>query len=258
MNWLDPASCARCAGPRPIASTRVWLSLGSAAIAEIAAREAASVVVIDMQHGLWERAALEAAVGLARLAAPVMVRVADGSPRRDSRSARRGRRGRARAAGRDARSRPPRSSRAARFPPRGRALGRRRPAARDFAAYVERGERAATVVGVMIETRAGLETGERDRRRSPASISSSSASAISRCRSASFRRLDAAHAEACAAILAACAARGIALRRLHRLGRGGAAAARGGLSLRRDGERHRRRAQAAFAERRERLRGRSG
>src|SRR5260370_35090047 len=57
----------------------LWLSLGSVAICEIAARSGAGLVVIDMQHGLWERASLEAAVGLASPHAPVMVRVADHS-----------------------------------------------------------------------------------------------------------------------------------------------------------------------------------
>ena len=57
----------------------VWLALGSAAIAELAAAAGARSIVFDLQHGLWERTALEAAVGLVRATATPIVRVAENS-----------------------------------------------------------------------------------------------------------------------------------------------------------------------------------
>lgn len=55
----------------------VWLSLGSVAIAELAARSKPDAIVIDMQHGLWERRDLEAAIGVIPSSIPVIVRVAE-------------------------------------------------------------------------------------------------------------------------------------------------------------------------------------
>jgi 2-keto-3-deoxy-L-rhamnonate aldolase RhmA len=56
-----------------------WLSLGSAAIAETVARAKPDAVVIDLQHGLWERRELEAAIGLIPPTIPVIARVAENS-----------------------------------------------------------------------------------------------------------------------------------------------------------------------------------
>ncbi|MFN6955527.1 MAG: HpcH/HpaI aldolase family protein [Acetobacteraceae bacterium] len=53
----------------------VWLNLGSPALAEIAARAQPDAIVLDAQHGLWDRAGMEYAVGLAA-PVPVLVRVA--------------------------------------------------------------------------------------------------------------------------------------------------------------------------------------
>ena len=58
----------------------LWLALGSPALAEIAAASEPDGVVLDLQHGLWDRPSLEAAVGLAGQHAPVLVRCADLSP----------------------------------------------------------------------------------------------------------------------------------------------------------------------------------
>lgn len=55
----------------------IWLALGAPALAEIAAHERPDAVVLDLQHGLWERHSLEAAVGLAGAQVPVVVRSAD-------------------------------------------------------------------------------------------------------------------------------------------------------------------------------------
>jgi 2-keto-3-deoxy-L-rhamnonate aldolase RhmA len=133
----------------------VWLSLGSAAICEIAARARPDAIVLDMQHGLWERAAIEAAIGATPSDVPVLVRVAENSPRAIGEALDAGAEGvivplvetaeQARQA-----------VRAAHYPPRGaRSGGGVRPLA-DFVSYVE-GARAGIVVVVMIETVRGVE-----------------------------------------------------------------------------------------------------
>lgn len=55
----------------------VWLALGSAALAEIAARSVPAAIVLDLQHGLWERGSLEAAAGIAGARTSVIARTAD-------------------------------------------------------------------------------------------------------------------------------------------------------------------------------------
>lgn len=56
----------------------IWLALGSPALAEIAVRSApGAAVVIDLQHGLWERVAFEAAAGIAGSQSMVIARTAD-------------------------------------------------------------------------------------------------------------------------------------------------------------------------------------
>ena len=57
----------------------VWLALGSVPLAEIAANAQPDVLVLDLQHGLWDRASLEAAIGLAQRHVPVLARTTDGS-----------------------------------------------------------------------------------------------------------------------------------------------------------------------------------
>ena len=56
-----------------------WLSLGSVALVESAARALPDAIVIDLQHGLWERRDLEAAIGITPPQIPVIVRVAENS-----------------------------------------------------------------------------------------------------------------------------------------------------------------------------------
>ena len=48
----------------------IWLAVGSPSVAEIAARAQPDAIVLDAQHGLWDRAGMEHAIGLA---APVPV-----------------------------------------------------------------------------------------------------------------------------------------------------------------------------------------
>jgi 2-keto-3-deoxy-L-rhamnonate aldolase RhmA len=57
----------------------IWLSLGSVALVELAARAKPDAIVIDMQHGLWDRRDLEAAIGIVPASIPVLVRVAENS-----------------------------------------------------------------------------------------------------------------------------------------------------------------------------------
>ena len=57
-----------------------WLSLGSVAVAELAARARPDAIVLDLQHGLWERATMEQAIGAAPSDIPVLVRVAENTP----------------------------------------------------------------------------------------------------------------------------------------------------------------------------------
>ena len=41
-----------------------WMATGSTAVMELAAGAAPDAIVIDAQHGLWDRTSLEHAVGL--------------------------------------------------------------------------------------------------------------------------------------------------------------------------------------------------
>ena len=114
----------------------VWLALGSVALVEIAARARPDAIVLDLQHGLWERTDLEAALGRAPPDVPVMVRVAENSPRAIGEALDAGAEGvivplvETAKAGRKA-------VRAARFPPHGSARAAACGRSHDFAAYVE-------------------------------------------------------------------------------------------------------------------------
>ncbi len=136
----------------------LWLALGSAAVAEMAARARPGALVIDLQHGLWDRAGLEAAVGLARPHCPVLVRVEDSTPLSIGRALDSGADGvivpmvetAAQAAA---------AAAAGRFPPHGiRSGGGVRPLGEGFADYLARAE--GHLVAVMIETAAGVEAAD--------------------------------------------------------------------------------------------------
>ncbi len=58
-----------------------WLAVGSPVIAEAAAHAGLDAVVIDLQHGLWTRASLEAVTGTLSPHLPVLARVASDHPR---------------------------------------------------------------------------------------------------------------------------------------------------------------------------------
>jgi 2-keto-3-deoxy-L-rhamnonate aldolase RhmA len=136
-----------------------WLSLGSVAVCELAAHARPDVIIIDMQHGLWDRTSLEAAIGAVPPDLPVMVRVAENSPTAIGQALDAGAEGvivplvesakQARAA-----------VAAAHFPPKGvRSGGGVRPLL-NFGTYVAHADRAI-VVAVMIETQRGLKHASR-------------------------------------------------------------------------------------------------
>ena len=131
----------------------VWLSLGSVALCELAALSRPDAIVIDMQHGLWDRLSLEAAIGVTPSSVPVLVRVGENTAAAIGQALDAGAEGvivplvesaeAARAA-----------VAAARYPPKGtRSGGGIRPLAH-FPDYVAAA--GALVVAVMIETRLGL------------------------------------------------------------------------------------------------------
>src|ERR1044072_5338935 len=132
-----------------------WMNPGSTAVMEIAAEAAPDAIVIDAQHGLWDRGNLEHAVGLVSNRVPVLVRTADASAIAISQALDTGAEGvivplietdtQAAAA-----------VSAARFPPHGSGPGGGvRPLSRDFARYYAAAN-DRTVVGVMIETQRGV------------------------------------------------------------------------------------------------------
>lgn len=135
-----------------------WFSLGSAALVELSARTRPDCVILDVQHGLWERLSLEAAVGACPPDVPCLVRVEDDAPASLARGFDCGAEGvivpmvesAAQAAA---------AASNCRYPPRGRrSAGGIRPFV-DFPSYMAAAE-AAICVGVMIETADGLDAAE--------------------------------------------------------------------------------------------------
>jgi 2-dehydro-3-deoxyglucarate aldolase/4-hydroxy-2-oxoheptanedioate aldolase len=56
-----------------------WFTLGNVSIIEAAIAAGADAVVIDMQHGLFDRTTLEAAIAVVPAGVPCLVRVEDDS-----------------------------------------------------------------------------------------------------------------------------------------------------------------------------------
>jgi 2-keto-3-deoxy-L-rhamnonate aldolase RhmA len=130
-----------------------WLALGSTALAEIVAGKAPDALVIDMQHGLWNRSSMEWTIGI--VACPVLVRVSENSTQAI---------GEALDAGAEGILVPmvetaeeaQRAVSSSHYPPNGRRSGGGlRPLSQDFDAYRKR-SRQRVIVGVMIETLKGL------------------------------------------------------------------------------------------------------
>jgi 2-keto-3-deoxy-L-rhamnonate aldolase RhmA len=134
-----------------------WLALGSPALVEAAARAAPDAIVIDMQHGLWERRDLEAAIGIVPAHIPVIVRVAENTALAISAALDAGAEGvmvpmiESAEEGRQA-------IRRAKYPPHGiRSAGGVRPL-QDFAGYLRGASQIAVML--MIETTQGLANAE--------------------------------------------------------------------------------------------------
>jgi 2-keto-3-deoxy-L-rhamnonate aldolase RhmA len=132
----------------------LWLAMGSVTIAEAAARAKPDCIVFDLQHGLWERQALEAAIGLMPAGIGIWVRVAENREAAISQALDAGAEGiivPLVEKGKEAR----RAVAACRFPPEGiRSGGGVRPLSA-FNSYFDMAGRR-TVVAVMIETRRGV------------------------------------------------------------------------------------------------------
>lgn len=131
-----------------------WLAMGSAAIAEVAARSKPDAIIIDMQHGLWERREMEYAIGLIAPEIPVIVRVAENTPYAIGSALDAGAEGvmvPLIETGKQARN----AVASAKYPPDGvRSGGGVRPLA-DFAEYVEGADKLVTIL--MIETDRGVD-----------------------------------------------------------------------------------------------------
>ena len=185
-----------------------WMSLGSPSVIELAAQAGPDAIVIDAQHGLWDRQSIENAVGIAAKVVPVLVRVTENSAAAIGQALDAGAEGvivplietDAEAAAAVA---------AARFPPEGsRSGGGVRPLGRDFGAYYMNAMQH-TIVGVMIETLRGV--------KHAAAIASTPGVDFVLIGTGDlavslngFPRVDERHAEACNAILEACRTAGIA------------------------------------------------
>jgi 2-keto-3-deoxy-L-rhamnonate aldolase RhmA len=128
--------------------------MGSTTVIELAGAARADAVVIDMQHGLWDRASLEAAVGAVAAGTPTLVRVAENSGLAIGQALDAGAEGVIVPLIEDG-SEAAQAVAAARFPPQGRRSGGgvRPLAAGFFDYYASANER--TVVGVMVETARG-------------------------------------------------------------------------------------------------------
>lgn len=146
-------SLRRRLGRQPLAA--LWMSVGSPTIVELSRQAQADVIVIDMQHGLWDRATLEQAVGAVAPGMPALVRVAENTPFAIGQALDAGAEGVIVPLVESAEEAAMAVS-AARFPPHGRRSGGGvRPLAAGFIDYcVAANER--TVVGVMIETARGV------------------------------------------------------------------------------------------------------
>lgn len=131
-----------------------WFAFGSPSLVEMAVSGGADAVVLDLQHGLFDRHDLEAAISVIPPSVPCIVRIEDDTPTAVARALDAGAEGvlvpmvetaaQASAVAREGH-----------YPPRGRRSGGGMRPLVDFGAYRAAMERGATV-GVMIETAAGL------------------------------------------------------------------------------------------------------
>jgi len=133
----------------------VWFAMGSTPLVEIGMTAEPDLIVIDRQHGLWERTALEAVIGQVRYQVPVIVRVGENSAQAIAEALDAG------AASAlvplvESADEARRAVSFGRYPPFGqRSAGGVRPLIAGMAAMKNDGERIS--IGVMIETVAGVE-----------------------------------------------------------------------------------------------------
>jgi len=153
MSILDPKKARlkktlKSGGPIGVA----WFTLGSTVLIEVAGRHGMDAVVIDMQHGLFDRLSLEAAVTAS--GAPVLVRTRDDTAASIGEALDAGAEGVLVPLVETAEAAAAVAS-ACRYPPAGhRSGGGVRPLA-DFGTYASTAN-GAVVAGVMIETEKGL------------------------------------------------------------------------------------------------------
>jgi 2-keto-3-deoxy-L-rhamnonate aldolase RhmA len=178
-----------------------WLALGSLALCELAIRTKPDAIVIDMQHGLWDRMSMEAVLGLIPPTIPALVRVEENSARCIGQALDAGAEGilvplvetadQARAA-----------VAATRYPPLGgRSGGGIRPLA-NFADYVEAANRDV-LLAVMIETVDGVANAKAIAATTGVDLVFIGTGDLA-LSLGTFPNPDPRHAEACAAVLAAC------------------------------------------------------
>ncbi|HEX3504005.1 MAG TPA: aldolase/citrate lyase family protein [Xanthobacteraceae bacterium] len=141
-------------GRQPLAA--LWMAIGSTTIIELAGAAGADAIVIDVQHGLWDRASLEIAVGAVPPNTAVLVRVAENTALAIGQALDTGAEGVIVPLVEDS-AEAAQAVAAARFPPLGRRSGGGvRPLAGGFLDYCAIANER-TVLGVMIETARGVE-----------------------------------------------------------------------------------------------------
>jgi 2-keto-3-deoxy-L-rhamnonate aldolase RhmA len=141
-------------GRQPLAA--LWMSMGSTTMIELAGAAGADAIVIDVQHGLWDRVSLEIAVGAVPPNTSALVRVAENTALAIGQALDTGAEGIVVPLVEDD-IEAAQAVAAARFPPQGkRSGGGVRPLAGGFLDYCAIANER-TVLGVMIETAPGVE-----------------------------------------------------------------------------------------------------
>ena len=181
----------------------IWLSLGAVALAEIAARARPDAIVLDLQHGLWDRQGMEAAIGIVPPEIPVLARVAENTPFAIGQALDAGAEGvivPLVESGKQA----ARAVKASRYPPLGeRSGGGARPLA-DYLDYHTAAERGI-VVAVMIETARGVKNAEKIAATDGVDMVFIGTGDLA-LSLGTFPAVDARHEEACRNVFAACRA----------------------------------------------------
>jgi 2-keto-3-deoxy-L-rhamnonate aldolase RhmA len=179
----------------------IWLSLGCVAMAEIAAGAHPDAIVLDLQHGLWERQGIEAAIGVVPPEVPVLARVAENSPLAIGQALDAGAEGVIVPLVETAKQ-AARAVKAARYPPHGeRSGGGARPLA-DYPGYHAAAE-GGIVVAVMIETARGVKNAKKIAATEGVDLVFIGTGDLALSLGV-FPNIDERHEDACRTILAAC------------------------------------------------------